>query len=195
MFVNGVLDVSGTSSLDVSPIEARPFQVGALQLSAAANSFFTGYMDDIRITRGVARYTASFTPPAAELFLLLSDPTPLRGNKEPVPAIVSEYPVGTTQSSDVIVPQLAFDQEDGGGFEIVGTVKEVALPVNTPLARRVRLYEERSGRFIKGTFSDADGNYAFSEIRGDRPYTVVAFDHTDTYRAVVADKLIAEPMS
>ena len=35
--------------------------------TADATSKYTGYMSDVRITKGLARYTANFTPPAAAL--------------------------------------------------------------------------------------------------------------------------------
>ena len=192
-YINGVSQgTPGSSALAARSITG-PLSVGSL----GGGTFpFSGHIDEARVTKGVARYTADFTPPTAAFpdSTSSSDATPLRGNRAPVLGIVSEYTppaVGVSQ----FPPTLGvFDIEDGGRFQIVGTVKEVALPVNTPLARRVALYEERSGRLIKRGFSDNAGNYSFTEIRGDRPYTVIAFDHTDTYRAVVADKLNAEPM-
>lgn len=191
LYVNGTS--VATANFSYSIALANPIFIGRRWDTAGAASYFNGYIDDLRITKGTARYTANFTPPLSELKLSEFDPAPIRGSRQQ-PVAISEY-VPLDGGISLFAPQqLVIDVEDGGAFKIVGTVKEVALPANLPLARRVRLYEERSGRFIKGTFSDAAGNYEFAEIRGDRPYTVVAFDHTDTYRAVVADKLIAEPM-
>lgn len=91
-------------------------------------------------------------------------------------------------------PLSAIDLEDGGAFRVAGTTKEVALPANTPLSRRVRLHNERDGRLVREVWSDQAGNYSFDEIAGNRKYTVIASDHTDTYRAVIADKLDPEAM-
>jgi hypothetical protein len=58
LFVNGVLDGSATESTNTSGSAVSYF-------GGSAGHTFNGYIDDMRITRGYARYTANFTPPTA----------------------------------------------------------------------------------------------------------------------------------
>lgn len=63
-YLNGVLEwVSAPSAVDFG--STRPLGIGGGVFSGGAGSSpFNGYMDDIRITKGIARYTSAFTPPA-----------------------------------------------------------------------------------------------------------------------------------
>lgn len=59
-FIDGVLDASGTfsSSALVKISNISKYGVGS-------GYYLSGYLDDLRITKGVARYTTNFTPPTA----------------------------------------------------------------------------------------------------------------------------------
>ena len=61
LFLDGNLEASGTVS-GTYTATGVPLIVGA----SAGNYYFNGYIEDLRITAGVARYTASFTAPTAE---------------------------------------------------------------------------------------------------------------------------------
>jgi hypothetical protein len=61
-FNNGVLITTVTDSTSLSGTQV--LTVGAQ--SDIAESFI-GYIDDVRITKGVARYTTNFTPPTSQL--------------------------------------------------------------------------------------------------------------------------------
>ena len=63
LFVNGTVVATATSSLSLT--NTLPLGVG-IQTSTATNPL-NGYLSDVRITKGVARYTANFTPPTAQL--------------------------------------------------------------------------------------------------------------------------------
>jgi hypothetical protein len=59
MYVNGI-GSPWTMTSNINYFAIAPLAIGAFN-----NAFLTGYIDDLRITKGVARYTANFTPPTA----------------------------------------------------------------------------------------------------------------------------------
>lgn len=61
LYIDGVANVSATSSFSIATT-TKNVTIGADNTFGLR--FYAGYMDDLRITRGVPRYTANFTPPA-----------------------------------------------------------------------------------------------------------------------------------
>jgi len=63
VYVNGVAGTTVTSSTAPAvPNTTTAMNVGSWNNT---NAYYTGYIDDLRITAGYARYTANFTPPTA----------------------------------------------------------------------------------------------------------------------------------
>lgn len=185
-YVNGLL--KGSAS------DAANYQGTVL----AINGYYgTGYLGSgehlgFRVTTGVARYGGEFTPP----FMFVG------GNSSLIPEDRSFSWNGISQApfkfagDEMAGYQLTLttgvinyaDAVNGGQARITGTVKEKNTPANTPLRRRVMLIEERSQVVIRKTWSDAvTGDYEFRGIAQNAVYTVVSYDHTGMYRAVIAD--------
>jgi hypothetical protein len=61
-YINGINVASATSSI-VKPATRTRFRLG----TDLSGNDFTGYIDDLRITKGIARYTKNFLPPPAQL--------------------------------------------------------------------------------------------------------------------------------
>jgi hypothetical protein len=66
LFVNGTQESTYTSSATVDSNAAAYITLGDTPTMTASEQF-NGYIDDLRITKGLARYTTSFTPPTAPL--------------------------------------------------------------------------------------------------------------------------------
>ena len=67
IYVNGVENVLAASSAVTPYISTDPLGIGG-EATGAPNYPYYGYIDDLRITRGYARYTTNFTPPSSAFF-------------------------------------------------------------------------------------------------------------------------------
>lgn len=74
-FINGTLDGSVASAAGWYSSTSQAPTIGYVHVDGFGNtySYFTGYIDDFRITSGVARYTGSFTAPT-QTFLNVQSP-------------------------------------------------------------------------------------------------------------------------
>lgn len=68
LFINGVLEASTATGLTLTPDPLHaPTLGGYWQITGGYESagWFNGFIDDFRVTKGIGRYTANFTPPTA----------------------------------------------------------------------------------------------------------------------------------
>jgi hypothetical protein len=80
-----------------------------------------------------------------------------------------------------------------GSLRKVGTLRLAGTP-QVPAARRVVLMELDTLRVVRGTMSDAAGNYAFEKIdQYPGQYLILGIDQTGVYNADVADRITADP--
>jgi len=64
IYLNGVLEATSAGAVTDNFNQTSTLYVGA---DRVASSQLNGYLDDVRVSRGIVRYTAAFTPPTAAL--------------------------------------------------------------------------------------------------------------------------------
>ena len=63
LYINGTAD--GTVSSAVNIVSHGALQVGRQILVSATDQMWLGYIDELRISKGIARWTSNFTPPSS----------------------------------------------------------------------------------------------------------------------------------
>ena len=151
--------------------------------------WFNGYLADVRVVVGQALYLQAFTPPARTLQLqsaTVSTPAYLAKWRLAMSKGAPAY--GSKPSLNSRVKKMSGNFFFQGPGKIEGTVAEKGINANVPLHRKVLLLREDTGIIIRATWSDAStGAYAFHNLAMDKAYTLISYDYTGAYRAVIAD--------
>jgi hypothetical protein len=170
------------------------------------------FIDSVRVTKNVARYTAAFTKPTpSQPFTYRPARTVLSLSNSSSPATIgtftpyaSAYAIAPNlQAASVSTfqpyPQAYANAQSlsqrleliyGGAGVLVGNVKKQALPADIPISRKVRLYSDT--RLVRETWSEpVTGNFTFNELSKECIYTAISYDYENNYRALISDKLRA----
>lgn len=160
LFLNGTMEAQGNTSASINFSDNGTW-IGSNGWDGA-NSYFDGRIDEVRITRNIARYTESFSPPIA----------PFEYTYTPLQAVVMPKTLATYE---------VYRREYIAGTTYIG---QVLAPF-----RKVQLHDRRLGKLVAEQWSDANGQYRFNQLDPSRAYYVVALDTIapGQYNAVIQD--------
>ena len=196
-FVDGAIAGSAATSLDYAAL-AQPFAVGYQVYNAGVGNNYPlkGQMGGVRVYKGLALYTAAFSPPAIKFADASRTSLPVKTIANTVARLLSEVPppVQGLQANRTQRIAKLVDVEFGGQARLYGTVTRKGTPANVPLSRRVRLHRSIDGYLVRETWSKVDGSYEFRELNPRYEYDVIAWDHERQDFSTVANNQLAEVM-
>lgn len=206
LFVEGT-QVASRTSVSTFFNTDEFFRIAATNV-AGYEYYYDGYIREVRITKGVARYTANYTPSNDPFPAGSSDPnwsnvtflargsvfeTPLGFYLNPQTGRYSQFLPPALAARGILPVRLVYKRDYGGRGRIYGTVKVKGTP-NYAVARPVRLFRDRDAVCLQEVWSDPiTGAYEFIGYDMNEKYSVISYDDpSNSFRAVIADNLVPE---
>jgi hypothetical protein len=188
-FLNGVAGAGTSSAASLKDTVGYSLSVGGDKY--ASTHWFKGYIDDFRITKGIARYTEDFTPPTA----FKGDyPAPPVFSAHNLPSIYgkSAFQWCLLDKKGVLLSQIASHRMPNiGWWSGTGTLTGLIEIGTTPVKRKVRLYESSSGVLLWEKWANEDGTYTFDTVSKAIEFTITSPDCVGTYNDVIAARVRA----
>lgn len=145
---------------------------------------FAGYIDQLTIYKNEVPWLHAYDPDT-----LAANDTCNPKSLSLLDALITHAPTWPMPDREVLTGSSVRDIYFGGRGRVAGTVKTKGTP-NFATRARVRLINELDGVCLREQWSDAvTGEYSFDWVDPALRYTVVAYDHTHSFRAVIADNL------
>lgn len=148
LFVNGVLEATANVGTTAQYNTNIGLSIG--RNTTNSSWYYTGYINDLRVTKGIVRYTTNFTPPNQRFYDLLTELKYFYGVYSDFLRVVPGETLGVSNTVEQY-PVPFRDMEDGGTSFVEGYVTYNGVPAS----RRVRLCILQSGRLVRETWSDS----------------------------------------
>ena len=115
LYIDGVLEDSATYAGEVRDL-VGPFVIGARNIGSI-DQFFTGNIDEVRVTKGTAIWTGAFTPPTVAYST--SNIIDITGITQANPGVITAAGHGYTGGEEIIITDVEGMTELNGNYYLV----------------------------------------------------------------------------